>query len=234
MSYCVNCGVELEKTEKRCPLCNTPVINPKTYGLEEDTAVYKSYEKVGGLHIDFRFIAVIISILLLIPIFITSICNIVSEGTLTWSLYVIGACVVAFVVMLLPAFFKKKNPYLFETLDIITVFLYLCMINALTGGKWVFDLALPICMLTLVSALIYTVAIRNKKISGLIKAAVFLVFAGLYSLGLEIILIDWSGRTFSLNWSHFVLIPCAVITLILIFIDTQKKLKEELRKKLFM
>ena len=71
--YCIKCGVELADSEKRCPLCNTPVINPKTYGLEEDTAVYKNYEKVGGLHIDFRFIAVIISILLLIPIFITSI-----------------------------------------------------------------------------------------------------------------------------------------------------------------
>ena len=29
MSYCVNCGVELEASLKECPLCNTPVINPK-------------------------------------------------------------------------------------------------------------------------------------------------------------------------------------------------------------
>ena len=28
MSYCVNCGVELEPSLKKCPLCNTPVINP--------------------------------------------------------------------------------------------------------------------------------------------------------------------------------------------------------------
>ena len=28
MSYCVNCGVELEKSEKRCPLCGVEVINP--------------------------------------------------------------------------------------------------------------------------------------------------------------------------------------------------------------
>ena len=28
MSYCVNCGVKLAKSEKKCPLCNTPVINP--------------------------------------------------------------------------------------------------------------------------------------------------------------------------------------------------------------
>ena len=29
MSYCVNCGVELEQSLGQCPLCNTPVINPR-------------------------------------------------------------------------------------------------------------------------------------------------------------------------------------------------------------
>ena len=28
MSYCVQCGVKLENSLKKCPLCNTPVINP--------------------------------------------------------------------------------------------------------------------------------------------------------------------------------------------------------------
>ena len=34
MSYCVNCGVRLAKSEHACPLCNTKVINPNK--LEED------------------------------------------------------------------------------------------------------------------------------------------------------------------------------------------------------
>ena len=29
MSYCVNCGVELDGSLQACPLCNTQVINPK-------------------------------------------------------------------------------------------------------------------------------------------------------------------------------------------------------------
>ena len=28
MSYCVNCGVELAPSEKRCPLCGVEVVNP--------------------------------------------------------------------------------------------------------------------------------------------------------------------------------------------------------------
>ena len=29
MSYCVNCGVELDPTARYCPLCHTEVLNPK-------------------------------------------------------------------------------------------------------------------------------------------------------------------------------------------------------------
>ena len=29
MSYCVNCGVELESSEKCCPLCGLEVQNPR-------------------------------------------------------------------------------------------------------------------------------------------------------------------------------------------------------------
>ena len=28
MSYCGNCGVELDPTARACPLCHTPVVNP--------------------------------------------------------------------------------------------------------------------------------------------------------------------------------------------------------------
>ena len=34
MSYCVNCGVELEKGAKKCPLCGTEVINPNEINEE--------------------------------------------------------------------------------------------------------------------------------------------------------------------------------------------------------
>ena len=29
MSYCVNCGVELDSTAEACPLCHTPVYHPR-------------------------------------------------------------------------------------------------------------------------------------------------------------------------------------------------------------
>ncbi len=38
MSYCVNCGVELQKSEPRCPLCGTEVVNPNEAGEENPPA----------------------------------------------------------------------------------------------------------------------------------------------------------------------------------------------------
>ena len=40
MSYCVNCGVELEPSLTECPLCNTPVINPKELYNQKKTSPY--------------------------------------------------------------------------------------------------------------------------------------------------------------------------------------------------
>ena len=40
MSYCVNCGVELEASLKECPLCHTPVINPSDLGKEPTASPY--------------------------------------------------------------------------------------------------------------------------------------------------------------------------------------------------
>lgn len=40
MSYCVNCGVELEASLRECPLCHTPVINPMEAGKDKPPSPY--------------------------------------------------------------------------------------------------------------------------------------------------------------------------------------------------
>ena len=47
MSYCVNCGVELDASLKSCPLCHTPVINPREL---KDTPPGFPYQ-IGRAHV---------------------------------------------------------------------------------------------------------------------------------------------------------------------------------------
>ena len=67
MSYCVNCGVELAETEKKCPLCDTEVINPHSPWKEpEDPPFPTNYEVAKP--VNRGKVATFIAILLLIPI----------------------------------------------------------------------------------------------------------------------------------------------------------------------
>ena len=120
-----------------------------------------------------------------------------------------------------------------EIVDAFAIALFLMLVNYQSGGAWFYTLALPLCFLTLIYVMVYTLAIR-RKISALMRTSLFILFAGLYSLAVEILINDFNNLPFYLNWSHYVLIPCAVITIVLIFVDSQKKLKEEIKKRMFM
>ena len=40
MAYCVNCGVKLEETLSKCPLCNTPVYPKEMFVADEKAPPY--------------------------------------------------------------------------------------------------------------------------------------------------------------------------------------------------
>ena len=68
MSYCVNCGVELDETLRRCPLCGTEVINPNQRSAP-DPAARPFPSKVEQLERRAvrRFFTVMATLMLLIP-----------------------------------------------------------------------------------------------------------------------------------------------------------------------
>ena len=102
MSYCVNCGVELQKSEPRCPLCGTEVINPNEPREEKPARPYPSHVEHLDKTVDRRYIASFISLLLLIPLFTVMLANILVSGKLSWSYYVLGGELVAFTVFCCP------------------------------------------------------------------------------------------------------------------------------------
>ena len=48
MSYCVNCGVELERNAGECPLCNTPVVNPREQMRQGSAKAGADREEAGA------------------------------------------------------------------------------------------------------------------------------------------------------------------------------------------
>ena len=93
MSYCVNCGVELDKTCKVCPLCNTKVINPKQ---PPDTAAPKPFPSLEGHaeQVPRRDITILMTVILATTAVVCGLLNLFFFQFGSWSLYVIGICVV--------------------------------------------------------------------------------------------------------------------------------------------
>lgn len=66
MSYCVNCGVELDSTAKKCALCDNPVYNP-LQKEEKDAPTPFSQTPVIPTNIKQKFVALIVTYIFLIP-----------------------------------------------------------------------------------------------------------------------------------------------------------------------
>jgi len=77
MSYCVNCGVELEAAQKKCPLCDVPVVNPLVPQQEEKTTFPAQTDVLKKT--DRIFWIKFITILLAVPIITCIITNLLSD-----------------------------------------------------------------------------------------------------------------------------------------------------------
>ena len=98
MSYCVNCGVELDKSAGECPLCGTVVYNPREAGRggEGQPGVQSPFPREKGEveTVNRKDFGILVSMVELATAATCGVLNaFVFQGTL-WSLAVIGACLV--------------------------------------------------------------------------------------------------------------------------------------------
>ena len=234
MSYCVNCGVELAPSEKKCPLCDTLVINPNSPWTEPAHRPYSKHIELLMNQIDRRYGATLATLFLMIPIILSIISNILFDHQLSWSGYVAGACICLFVWVLLPLLNRKKRPYFFLILDMLVALLYLGLIAYITGHfEWYVPLAIPLTFVGFLLSLVILLVYRSKKIYGLYKISVIIGSIGIVTLAIEYI-IDLSTRGSHYVWSLFVLIPCLMIGMIFFYIEQHKKVKDEIRRRLFI
>ena len=104
MSYCVNCGVELDNTAKKCALCNTPVVNPNIIaGLSEEEKPF-SDKLIIPEAIKKRFLAFVVSVTMLIPNIVMFFLNVFFIRGNFWSIYVFSSCLLFWVVFVFPFF----------------------------------------------------------------------------------------------------------------------------------
>lgn len=232
MSYCVNCGVELDKTCAVCPLCNTIVYNPNQ---PVDTESPKPYaEQKENIEISSpREFTILISIILGTISIVCGLLNLEFFDRTRWSFYVIGICAVVW-TFLLPTFFPQKISKLTGlSLKGISILGYLFMIHILhPGNGWFIDIALPVTIIATILVLNYYFFTLHRKSSFITKLTLLFASIGVLCVTIELLADLHFHGVITLTWALIVFACCASLDVVLITISYLSGVRGELRKRL--
>ena len=225
--YCVKCGVELADSERKCPLCQTPVYFP-----DLDPTPVKPYPPYVNTNekVNPRGLYFIICFIFAIAGSISVICDFNMNGSLEWSGYVVGAMLLCYVIFLLPLWFRSSHPDVFTPISFFSIALYLWYINFVTGGEWFFTLALPV---TGIMALIVTAV---AVLCHYLRKGYLYIFGGAFVvIGLSSMVIEHLIHvTFDVDhgyvWGPYPMAAFCLIGIMLIVIAIVKPFRESLRR----
>lgn len=231
--YCIKCGVKLTEDKKPCPLCGTlpfhPELEPQDAQPLYPAGRYPSTQVSPGI-----VLTIVSTVLFLLPMVITMLCDLQITGTVTWSGFVIGALAAVYVMAVLPFWFRKPNPVIFVPCGFAAVGLYLLYINFTTGGNWFLGFAFPV---TGAAALIVTaVVVLTRYLPG---AALYifggaLVASGLFMPVTELLMNQTFGFEHGLVWSFYPLAALVLLGAMLIFLAICRPARETMERKFFL
>lgn len=233
MSYCVNCGVELDASARKCPLCSTPVIHPGE--LEKMMQAEQPFPKSKGEveTVKRKDLGILLSVVVLATSITCGVLNAFVFQKNLWSLAVIGACAIIWVLLIPVVIYNKQSVYLTLVFDGAVVVGYLYMLTFLTDSvKWFLELGMPIVLLVTLLAEIMALVIRVLPKSILATALYIFTSIGLLTIGLEILIDLYADQIISLSWSAVVLTVCGIIDITLITMLSHKRLRNAVRKRL--
>lgn len=233
MSYCVNCGVELDASAKECPLCNTPVLNPRELEKIAHSRQPFPTEKGTVETVKRKDLGILMSMVVLATAVTCGLLNaLVFTGRL-WSLGVIGVCVILWVI-LIPAFIYTKQPvYVSLLYDGIAVAAYLYMLTYLTGSReWYPGLGVPIVLLVTAVAEGFTLCVRRLPRSFLTVSLYLFSAMAILCVGLEILIDRYCGGLIELSWSAVVATVCTILDIAVITLLSRRRLRSEVRRRL--
>ena len=235
MSYCVNCGVELDATAHTCPLCQTPVMNPRQ-PVDDFSPPPFPTRRQEVPPVSKRVLAVLLSAMLASAAVCCGILNLFLKPEMHWSVFVIGAAIMVW-IWLVPPLRMRRIPLLTHLLlDIVAVGLYVYLISrdVQSGTGWFWGLALPI-ILTGGAVLIFLgLVLQSGKRSILSGITICIGAAGVVSFFAELFIDRWLYQFWTPEWSLIVVTICAALVVPLIIVRRVPSLREEARRRFHM
>ena len=224
--FCVKCGVELGDSENKCPLCNTPVYYPEKERGELNFPEFKSVREP----LNTKGLLFVVSFFMAIAAVISVICNVTVNDEISWSVYVVASFVLAYVVFVLPMWFRRPSLAIFVPTDFAVAAIFVGLIAFLTRAEWYLSFALPV------------IAFFALIVSGIVILSYYLRKGYLYIWGGAFILLGFAmpalewllHLNFGIHdrfiWSFYPFAALILFGIMLIVVAIVKPFRESLRK----
>ena len=232
MSYCVNCGVELDRSAKACPLCNTPVINPNELQRKEQKTPFPQ-EKGQVETVNKKDMGILMTVLVIAAAVTCGRLNAFVFSGGKWSLAVFGVCAILWVIMIPVVIYTRLSIYVYFLLDGMVVGIYLYMLTFLTReSAWFWGLGLPLVGLVTFLVEELTVCIRKLPRSFLTVALYLITNIGLLCVGIEMLIDRYLQNEISISWSAVVLTVCVIMDIAIVTMLSRRRLRNAVRRRL--
>ncbi len=226
MSYCVHCGVELADSERSCPLCGTPVVDPSRLTADAIPAFPSEEDRRPINH---RFAARLISVFLVVPVLVTVFIDLFAEPGLTWSLYVLSGVLYLWSFIVVPIAWPKLSPLVHIAIAGLSTALFLLAIHIATGAAgWYFPVALPLTLSTFIAAELIALVILSKRMNVIRRSGLIIILLSLLTTVVDLTL------NHCISWSIYVAIPVVSLGFSIFGISYSRRACEWMRRNLFI
>ena len=231
MSYCVNCGVELDKNLKACPLCQTIVINPNERIVRENESFPKHKGEVERAKR--RDVGVLITIFLLATALTCGLLNLLVFDTVAWSPTVMGVCGFIWATLFPLMFYDQLPVYIYILFDGFMAGVSILTINIMTvSDAWAWELGIPIVALVTVVSELLAFAIKVLPRSFLTIMLYIFTAIATFCIGLELEIDHFLGNRMYPSWSAVVATVFVIFNAVIITLLCSKRLRAEVRRRL--
>lgn len=231
--YCVKCGVELADGTKKCPLCETKVTHPDFVTDKEDTSIFPKadtppteFNKTGILFV--------ITAVFVLAISLCLVCDLTVHSHIAWSGYAVSSLLLAYIVAILPAWFKKPNPVIFVPCDFVGILALLFYICYKTEGEWFFTFACPVVFVAALITCTVVTLNRYVKRGRLYTIGGSLIGTGVASMLLEFLIRHTFFNSIRFIWSYYTLFTFFFIGMSIIIVAICKPLRRSLEKIFYL
>jgi Family of unknown function (DUF6320) len=223
MSYCTNCGVELEDDLLSCPLCGLKVGKNPTPESGNQSEFFPS--DIIQLHKEesSKRLWELSGIIAFSGITVCTIVDLVLHKGLSWSLFADTSILAVWICITLILLAFKKYFIMVPGL-LITILAMLLLFNLFSPPvNWFFGIALPVTIALFISVSIIIVLWKVANFRGFnILAIAFLVLSG-FCIVTEVFIDKYTSDKVDIRWSAIVAVSILPIALVLLFVHYRMK-----------